>query len=1585
MKSYTIKNLTLFLFLGFILFQPAKLVAQCDSITPFFNVDLSSNADTIWTSPSVLRDGNCCGAVNSDLCVSFSLTLAADAQGIVFSVCDGALAPGSNFYRVDCGPPQSVGSVLCLIGTGPFLITFCKPGSNTNKYCITSLPLPSGGPNLSVNDGCTDTLSSSGFQDTSIVWTSIFPGAVGDYDTLLSCTEDCASTIVTGGNNLPAFIDYQVCGVQITPCTPIYFCDTVRVSFFNSLNVEINPKNPTVCFNQTNTWIKAIASGGSPPYSYSWSNGLSTDSIQVGVGTYIVELSDISGCPSTFDTVVVTAFANPITANAGTNQTICRQNFPFQLNGSVMAASGGKWLGGNGTFAPNDSSLNATYSPSPAELTAGSVNLVLITTGNGTCPPDQETVTFVFEEFDANITSTVTNVSCFGGSDGAIILNLSSGAVPFAFQWNPTVNSTSNLANNLSAGTYRFTITDGNGCSKIDSVIITEPTVLSSTISSSVNVSCNAGSDGTATVTASGGTTPYSYSWPSGDTMATDAGLTQGTYIITVTDFNNCASTDTVIITEPTVLSSVISASVNVSCNSGSNGAATVSASGGTTPYSYSWPSGDTTATDTGLTQGNFVVTVTDSNNCTSTSSIIITEPNVLTLAIGTSTNVSCNGGADGTATVTTSGGTAPYSYAWPSGDTMATDTGLTQGTYVVTVTDFNNCTSTDTIIITEPNLLTSTISSFTSISCNGSSDGTATVTASGGTTPYTYAWPSGTPTTTDTGLGQGTFVVTVTDFNNCTSTSSVIITEPSVLTSTVGTSTNVSCNGGADGTATVTASGGTTPYSYSWPSGDTTATDTALTQGTYVVTVTDFNNCTSTDTVIITEPGILTSTISAFTAVSCNGGANGTATVTATGGTTPYSYAWPSGTPTATETGLSQGTYVVTVTDSNNCTSTSSINITEPTILTSAIGTSTNVSCNGGADGTATINVTGGTAPYSYSWPSGDTTASDSGLTQGTYVVTVTDFNNCTSTDTVIINEPSILTSTISGFTAVSCNGGANGTATVTASGGTVPYSYSWPSGTPTATETGLSQGNYVVTVTDSNNCTSTSAISITQPDSLTITAENIPVSCFGLADGQLIVTPVGGTSPYTFNWSNNVTDSINSGLVIGNYQVIVTDSNGCLVDSSFTIVQPDIISLLVSPYDTICIGNSTTIQAIARGGNSSFTYTWNNNLSNSSTHRVSPTTQTSYTVNVTDGKGCSTSQDSIIITIRDLSKDNLLAFSSGNICVGDTTNLTATHSGTLGGYGYTWSNNVGNGLGPIPVSPTTTTQYIVSAFDVCGSIISDSIDVIVENYPLVNLPSIIKEGCEPLTVNFIDTINSVPNNLTYTWDLGDGSTSNSNNFNYTYDADGTYSITLSISTPEGCESNSTNQSQVIVYPTPEANFSINPNETDLNNSTVTFTNTSVNTNNVEWDFYNSFTSIKNDTIIQFNDTGWFPIKLVAYSRFGCKDSAFKNLRVNPVYELIIPNAFTPNTGGSNGGFYDKNNLNNDVFYIHTDLILSYEMQIFNRWGELIFLSKDVNRGWDGYYLGKLSPQDVYVYKVSVVFINGKRETKTGNFTLFR
>lgn len=301
----------------------------------------------------------------------------------------------------------------------------------------------------------------------------------------------------------------------------------------------------------------------------------------------------------------------------------------------------------------------------------------------------------------------------------------------------------------------------------------------------------------------------------------------------------------------------------------------------------------------------------------------------------------------------------------------------------------------------------------------------------------------------------------------------------------TLSNQTNVSCNGGSNGILTVSASGGTAPYTYAWsPSGGTSATATGLSAGTYTVTVTDANGGKGSGTYTISQPTVLTATTSQ-TNVSCNGGGNGTATVTPSGGTTPYTYSWSSsGGTNATATGLAVGTYTCTIKDANGCSTTKSVTITQPSSGITATTSKTDVSCNGGSNGTATVTPSGGTAPYTYSWsPSGGTAATATGLAAGTYTVTITDANACSATRSVTITQPTTLSATASS-TNVSCNGGTNGTATVTVSGGTPAFTYSWsPSGGTAATATGLSAGTYTVTITDANACTTQKTVTITQP----------------------------------------------------------------------------------------------------------------------------------------------------------------------------------------------------------------------------------------------------------------------------------------------------------------------------------------------------------------------------------------------------------------------------------------------------------------------------------------------------------------------
>ncbi|MFD0988717.1 T9SS type A sorting domain-containing protein, partial [Mariniflexile jejuense] len=338
--------------------------------------------------------------------------------------------------------------------------------------------------------------------------------------------------------------------------------------------------------------------------------------------------------------------------------------------------------------------------------------------------------------------------------------------------------------------------------------------------------------------------------------------------------------------------------------------------------------------------------TVTDSNGCSSSQSFTVTQPTALVATATSQTNISCNGGSNGSATVSVSGGTPGYTYTWsPSGGTSATATGLAAGTYTVTVTDANSCQTIQSFTLTQPTALVATATSQTNISCNGGSNGSATVTASGGAGGYTYSWaPSGGTGATATGLSAGVYTVTITDANACTTTKSFTLTQPSAISVTPASQTNISCFAGSNGTASVnTPTGGSGGYTYNWtpgnPTGDGTKSVTGLTAGTWSCTVTDSNGCSTSQSFTLTQPASsVSATISSQTNVTCNGGTDGILAVTATGGIAPYTYLWSNSATTATITGIIAGTYSVTVTDANGCSSITSATITEPTAMDSTV-----------------------------------------------------------------------------------------------------------------------------------------------------------------------------------------------------------------------------------------------------------------------------------------------------------------------------------------------------------------------------------------------------------------------------------------------------------------------------------------------------------------------------------------------------------------------------------------------------------------------------------------------------------------------
>ena len=697
-----------------------------------------------------------------------------------------------------------------------------------------------------------------------------------------------------------------------------------------------------------------------------------------------------------------------------------------------------------------------------------------------------------------NVLST-TNVSCYGYNDGSAWVQPVGGSPGYSLLWSN--GDPGAIVSNVGAGVYTVTATDFNGCTATATVIVSEFGPIN-TIMSKSDVTCNLSNDGSATVVAAGLNPPFTYFWsPFGGTGNSAATLLAGTYTVIVTDNIGCTTQNSIQILEPPALSLTFTNITPATCYNTNTGAATVLVSGGTPGYTYSWaPSGGTASTATGLGTGVYTVTASDANGCTITSTVLIEEPTQVFATIDGKTNASCTGTADGTAHVVSVGGIPPYTYNWsPFGGTGDTAVNLAAGTYFVIATDSLGCQATDTVIINEPNPIVITTSG-TIVSCNGGSDGTTVASVTGGTPSYSFLWnPSAQTTINATGLTAGVYSVTVTDVNGCTNTATYIVQEPSPLLFT-NSNTNVSCFGFNDGTATVNPFGATPPYAYNWaPFGGSDSIATGLLAGTYIFTISDSKGCINIDSVVITEPTELVATTSQVD-VTCNGDSTGSAIATATGGVPGYSYLWsPIGGTSALASGLPSGNYNVQITDAAGCSTTGTISIiiAQPAPLVAIVTTTSNVTCAGQVDGTATAIASGGIGPYAYNWiPTGGTDSIGVNLSAGSYTVVVTDAFGCTTSATCDISEPFPFLSVSSTTSTPSCVGGNDGNATAIPTGGTPGYSFNWSSGGSAVTEFGLISGIYTVTVTDANGCTKTGSAIITDPG--TINFVNIRNRCY-------------------------------------------------------------------------------------------------------------------------------------------------------------------------------------------------------------------------------------------------------------------------------------------------------------------------------------------------------------------------------------------------------------------------------------------------------------------------------------------------------
>jgi large repetitive protein len=1183
---------------------------SCEATVPFQNVDLRGKPNGTFLSKSHSRTGHCCGTTGSDECTSFEILLDTAAVAINFEIASGAIPTGVMYYQIECGPQVPVGQPICITGPGPHRVTFCKPGSNQNVYRITSISYPLFPKDDTLRVGCSKVFNIQAIEPSSVSWISISPGAPGQYNKYLSCT-DCVSPRFTPDASAPAVIKYKMCGFPVADeCgfnTPT--CDTVAFTTVGALTGTATPNPATFCNIGSGKGVNLTgsASGGVVPYTYVWQSSAGTSTTNPFFAnkqeTIRLEIRDALydplECPAYVFNIPVTEIPLP-SVTVGSAQTLCATLPKSNLSGTVTNATGVIWSGGSGSYDPSPTSLTPTYTPSKSEISAKSVTLTMTSTGQGAgCPAATGTVKLSFID---TVKATVSFTKCFNTSGDSSVVTVSpsggdGGPYMVSYDNGVTYSSSGQYSRKLpQAQSYTIIVKDNSGCLSAP-VTITIPSALTvsavlSSFSGGFNISCNGSKDGSINITASGGKTPYSYSWNTSSVSEDLSALFAGTYTVTVKDANNCSVTHSVTLKQPAPMNVILNSPTftggkNISCFGLNDGSVTTISTGGdilTHQYAWSGPGGFSSLNKSisDLKAGNYTVSVSDANNCKINKTITLTQPSLLTVTPvpvvhSGNFNISCNGFADGAIITTGAGGTPSYLWKWTGPEGYVSNnqdiSSLQPGEYNVTLTDANNCKAFSSVTLTEPEPLTFTAtakkySGGFNISCSGMSDGAITTIPAGGdasTYTWSYTGPNGFTATTQnvTNLQAGKYTITLSDANGCTEIRQLTIFSPQPLTTNLTADIfaggfNISCQGKNDGKLTAVVEGGdSSTYNIHW-----------------------------------TGPGLFQSTDLIIDS-------------------------------------LQAGKYSLSVTDANNCITGKEFTLKEPEFLTlnataSSFAGGTNISCNGASDGSVTTSVEGGdqnSLTYKWTGPDGFTSNqhSISGIKAGTYTLTVSDSNGCGASTSVVLKQPDTLRadqqpSIVSGNYNISCNGASDGSIALTTAGGdTASYIYKWsgPDGFSSVNPaiSSLKAGTYTYEITDANGCKDTGSVTLKQPDILTIDGLAIEksggynISCNNNADGKINLNLSGGdSSSYQITWTgpdgfSSDADSI-TGAKAGTYVVGIKDNNGCSASDTITLIQPDSLNASVSAdaysggYNISCNGSTDGKIKLNISGGDSTTY---------------------------------------------------------------------------------------------------------------------------------------------------------------------------------------------------------------------------------------------------------------------------------------------------------------------------------------------------------------------------------------------------------
>ena len=1226
-----------------------------------------------------------------------------------------------------------------------FTCSDCLVQNGSTNASITGLAAGSYTVTVTDSEGCTSTstitVGDSSSPDVSTSTTSTSCGEDNGSATAAATSGTAPYTYAWSNGSTGAMLSNLSSGAFTVTVTDAAGCSATSIATVdNSSNNSASATSTNTSCGEDNGSALASATGGTAPYTYAWSDGGTSAAITgLAAGTYTVTITDAAGCTASANTTVDDS-SSP-TANTSSMATTCGED-----NGTVtVTATGG--------VAPY------TYLWSNDETVAGGscgdcIQTVLVPVG-GSDPIIVEEVivdgaVLVLPNYPYNLQDPVQAqqflLDClelgydveedFDPATGIVAISVLyagqefesfniNGGEEFNFTCSDCLvpnGSTNASITGLAAGSYTVTVTDANGCTAESSVTVDDSSSPTATASGS-GTTCG-DENGNVSVTATSGIAPYTYAWSNGSFDAMQSSLAAGTYTVTVTDAAGCTGTATTTVVESNPISANAS-STDTSCEE-DNGTASVEGANGTAPYTYLWFNGSTSSSVSGLIAGTYSVTVTDAVGCTAVGSTSVEDSSSPTSA-ATSTDTTC-GEDNGSASASATGGTGPYTYAWSNGSTGQNISNLSAGTYAVTITDAEGCTSQASASVSESTNVDADASA-TETTC-AMNNGMATVDAVNGTAPYTYLWSTAATTQMIMGLEPGDYMVTVTDANGCTDAASVLV-EDSAMPSAVAVPTPTQC-GEDTGTVSASVFGGVEPYTYEWSNGSTENMIAGLAAGSYSVTVTDDAGCTVTRSTTVEDSS--SPMVSINKEDSTCGEENGSVSSTVTSGAAPYTYAWSNGATSANQDNLGAGTYSLTVTDASGCTSESSATIDDSNApMSSASATPTTCGEN---NGSATVSATGGQAPYTYVWSSADTDNMIDGLEPGTYDVTVTDANGCTDSSSVTVDDSNSPEVTVNSSPTM-C-GGNNGGVSVMVTSGTAPYTYVWSNGSTASFIGGLVAGSYSVTVTDAAGCTAVGSASVEDSSNPMVSIDSDHTTC-GQDNGTVTTDVSGGTAPYTYSWSNGSANVSQSGLSAGSYSVTVTDASGCTDVATATIGDSANVNADASATETTCGENNGMATVDATNGVQPYTYLWS---TAATTQMIMGLEPGDYMVTVTDAAGCT---DVASVLVEGSSNPSLAIGSAPEVCGMMDGAVTVSISSGIAPYTVLWSNgstdDTQTGLEGGVYSVTVTDANgctAVASIEVEGSITPDGGDIAVNGQISV-------EFCQEGTMDMLNDLSLV------------------------------------------------------------------------------------------------------------------------------------------------------------------------------------------------------------------------------------------------